>query len=108
MTAQRVLVQIIGVFIPSPFHFILLFPVPVPIPHAMLSGLLCHQLDNTAGLCDLTLSIFANVSSAHDEGDLGAASLSEKLGVPEGQQVDDWGCVFRLAGDVLLAQVLGK
>lgn len=67
-----------------PFHFILLFLVPVPIRHAMPSGPLCHQLDNTAGLCDLALGIFANVSSAYDKRDLGTASLSKKLGVSEG------------------------
>lgn len=79
-----------------------------PCQPAFLLPLLCHQLDDTTSLCDFALGILADISGAHDEGNIGASSLSEKLRVSEGQQVDDGGCVFRLAGDVLLAQILGK
>lgn len=66
------------------------FPVPVPYTPCdastgrPASSPLCHQLDDATGLCDLAFGVLADVSGANDEGNLGAASLSEELRVAKG------------------------
>lgn len=68
--------------------------------------ILRHQLDDTAGFCDLALGQLADVSGAYHEGEFGQTSLAQQFGVAEVKQVDNGGCVFRLAGDVFLVHVL--
>lgn len=75
----------------------------------LLSGFVCcspqlsDELDNTAGLLDLALGVLAEVTCADDERDLRDASLSEDLAVAEREEVEDWGSVGGLVGEVLLA-----
>lgn len=64
---------------------------------------LSDELDNTAGLLDLALGVLAEVTCADDERDLRDATLSEDLAVAEREEVEDWGGVGGLVGEVLLA-----
>lgn len=68
---------------------------------------LCDELDDTTGLLDLALGILGEVTGADDDGDLGETTLSEDLGVSEGEEVEDGGGLGGLVGEVLLA-LLGR
>lgn len=63
----------------------------------------CNELHHTAGFLDLALGIFAEVSCADDEGDLGDAALAEHFAVAEREEVEDGGGVGLAAGEVLFA-----
>ena len=52
---------------------------------------LCNKLDDAASLLDLTLSVFAEVSCAHNERDLWDATLAKDFAVAEWEEVED-GC----------------
>ena len=69
--------------------------------------LLCHQLNDAAGLGDLLLRQLAHPPRADDERDLGDAALAEDLGVAEGEEVEDGDGVLLGAGDVGVAGLGG-
>lgn len=69
---------------------------------------LSRQLDNATGLYDLLFGQLAYISGADDNGELGQPSLAEQFCVAEVQQVDNGGCVLRLARDIFLAHMLGE
>ena len=54
---------------------------------------LCDELDDTTSLLDLPLGVLGEVSGADDQWDLRDATLSEDLGVTEGQEVEHRGGV---------------
>lgn len=64
------------------------------------TGHLRNQLNNTAGLLDLSLSLLAEVSCSYNHWDLWEAALSEDLGVAKWEEVEDWGGVGLLVADV--------
>lgn len=68
---------------------------------------LSNELNNTAGLLDLTLGLLGEVARADDDWDLRDAALAEDLRVAEGKEVDDGCGVGLLVGDVGLAGLLG-
>ena len=68
---------------------------------------LCDELDDTASLLDLLLSLSGNVAGTDDDRDSGETALSEDLGVAEGEEVEDGSLVRRLVGEVGVALVGG-
>jgi len=64
---------------------------------------LCDQLNNTTGLGDLALSLLGDPAGADNEWDLWETTLSEDLGVTEGEEVEDWDGVLLGRGEVLIA-----
>ena len=69
---------------------------------------LSGELDNTASLLDLTLSVLGEVAGADDERDGGDTALAEDLAVAEREQVEDGSSLGLVAlGEVLLA-LLGR
>jgi len=65
---------------------------------------LCDELHDTTSLLDLALSVLAEVACAHDERDLGDATLAENLAVAEREEIDDrCGVGGALVSQVLLA-----
>jgi len=68
---------------------------------------LCDQLNNATGSDNLLLSELADPAGADDEGNVGKATLSEDLGVAEGEEVEDGDGVGLLAGDVGLTLLKG-
>lgn len=65
---------------------------------------LCDELAGTAGLGDLLLGVLGEVAGADDDWDtLWETALAEDLAVAVGEEVDDWGGVGGLVGEVLLA-----
>lgn len=79
---------------------------PYSHAHRVVSGYLCDELDNTASLLDLLLSLGRDVAGADDDGDLRKAALSENLGVAEVEDVEDGGLVT-LLGEVGVALLSG-
>lgn len=65
------------------------------------------ELDNTAGLLDLALSLLGDVTGTDDDRDVGNATLAEDLGVAEREEVEDGGLLGALGGDVLIALLSG-
>jgi len=63
---------------------------------------LCDKLDNTTSLLDLLLCESRDVTCAHDNGDVGQATLSEDLRVAEREEVEH-GCFVGLLVQVLIA-----
>lgn len=68
---------------------------------------LCDQLNDTASLLDLALSITAEVSGADNDGDVRDAALAEDLGVAEREKVDDGSGVGLLSAQVGLTLLGG-
>jgi hypothetical protein len=68
---------------------------------------LTDELDDSTGLLDLLLSESRDVAGLDDNGNLGKTSLSEELGVSEGEEVDDGGDTVSGTGEVLLAGLSG-
>ena len=69
---------------------------------------LSGELDNTASLLDLALSVLGEVAGADDERDGGDTALAEDLAVAEREQVEDGSSLGLVAlGEVLLA-LLGR
>ena len=69
---------------------------------------LSGELDNTASLLDLALSVLGEVTGADDERDGGDTALAEDLAVAEREQVEDGSSLGLVAlGEVLLA-LLGR
>lgn len=68
---------------------------------------LTDQLDDTASLLDLLLSESRDVAGLDDDRGAGETTLSEDLGVSEGEEVEDGGLVASLAVQVLLALLSG-
>lgn len=69
---------------------------------------LSGELDNTASLLDLALSVLGEVAGADDERDGGDTALAEDLAVTERKQVEDGSSLGLVAlGEVLLA-LLGR
>lgn len=67
---------------------------------------LCDELDDTASLLDLLLSLGADVASADNNGDSGETALAEDLGVAVVEEVEN-GCVSALVGEVLVTLLGG-
>jgi hypothetical protein len=67
---------------------------------------LSNELNNTAGLLDLALSLLREVAGTDNDWDLGDAALSKDLGVAEREEVEDGSGVGLLASDVGLAGLL--
>lgn len=72
-----------------------LFPKKTPGIHR-----LCDQLNHTTSLLNLLLSIPAEVTSAHNDRDLGELALAQDLGVAQWEEVDDGCGVGLLAAQV--------
>lgn len=68
---------------------------------------LTDQLNDTASLLDLLLSESRDVASLNDDRGVRETTLSEDLGVSEGEEVEDRGLVASLAVQVLLALLGG-
>lgn len=67
---------------------------------------LCDELNDTTSLLDLALGVLGEVTCADDEWDLWDTALAEDLAVAEWEEVEDWGGVLGLAGEVLVARLL--
>lgn len=67
---------------------------------------LCDQLDDTTGLLDLLLSLLAHISRSHDDWDLWQTTLSEDLGVSEGEEIEDGSGILLGALGVLVSGFL--
>lgn len=80
------------------------FPTRHPIHH---DSRLRHQLNDTTSLLDLPLGVAAEVSRAHNDGDVREAALAQDLGVSEREQVDDGRSVGLLSAQVGLARLGG-
>ena len=60
-----------------------------------------------AGFDNLTLSLFADVSSLDDDWDIWDPASTEELGVSELKEIDDGSFVFGFLGEVLFAHFFG-
>lgn len=67
----------------------------------------CNQLNNTASLLDLLLSLLAKVSCPHHEWDLWYSALTEHFRVAEWKEVEDWCGITLLLCEVCSAGLEG-
>ena len=63
----------------------------------------CDKLDNATSLLDLALGVFAEKPRAHNDWNLGEATLTEDFAVAEREEVENRRGVGLPAGEVLLA-----
>jgi len=64
-------------------------------------------LNLAAGFDNLTLSLFADVSSLDDDWDIWDPASTEELGVSELKEIDDGSFVFGFLGEVLFTHFFG-
>jgi len=64
-------------------------------------------LNLATGFDNLTLSLFADVSSLDDDWDIWYPASTEELGVSELKEIDDGSFVFGFLGEVLFAHFFG-
>jgi len=76
--------------------------------HCPLDTYLCNQLNDTAGLLDLALSLLAEPSGSYNDRDFWDAALAEDLGVAERKEVEDGSGVGLLARDVFVTGLFGN
>ena len=69
---------------------------------------LTDQLNDTTSLLDLLLCESRDVAGLDDDGDVGESTLSEDLGVSEGEEIDDRCDVTGGLREVLLARLSGN
>jgi hypothetical protein len=66
-----------------------------------------NKLNNTTSLGDLSLSLLADPSRTHNQGNFGDSALAEDLGVAEGEEVEDGDGVLGFGLEVLLTLLSG-
>jgi hypothetical protein len=81
---------------------------PLPLPLSLINLSLRDQLDDTTSLDDLPLSLLAEISGAHDDGDGWETALAADLGVAQRQEVEDGhGVLLGALGEVGVALLGG-
>jgi hypothetical protein len=69
---------------------------------------LTDQLNDTTSFLDLALSLCREVSCADNERDFWNATLAKNLGVTKREEVEDWGGIGLLVGEVFFALFEGN